>query len=70
MIPRKLELDEREEAQDMFDLLETVVAEEDYRTGMKQQAALKTGLRNEIIFGKNEEGCQTFHKWLKEVQYN
>ncbi len=67
MIPRKLELDEREEAQAMFDLLETVVAEEDYRTGMKQQAALKTGLRNEIIFGKNEEGCQTFHKWLNKV---
>ena len=67
MISRDLEESEVIEAQTMFDLLETVVSEEDYKTGLKQQAALKTGLRNEVIFGRNEEGCQTFHRWVNKI---
>ena len=67
MISRDLEESEVVEAQTMFDLLETVVSEEDYKTGLKQQAALETGLRNEVIFGRNEEGCQTFHRWVDKI---
>ena len=68
MIPRDLQESEAIEAQNMFDLLETVVSEEDYKTGLKQQAALETGLRNEVIFGRNEEGCQTFHRWVNKIR--
>ena len=67
MTSRELNENETREAKEMFDLLETVVAKEDYVTGLKQQAALKTGLRNEVVFGRNEEGCQRFHKWVSEI---
>ena len=38
----------REEAQEQFALLEYVVREEDYATGLRQQRALKAGANTEI----------------------
>ncbi len=50
-----------------FKLLEYVVEEEDYYTGLKQQRALQTGLRSHVLFGRNEEGGQRFHGWLAKI---
>lgn len=54
-------------AQEQFKFLEYVVQEEDYATGLKQQRALKTGAKPEVMFGRNEEGGQNFHRWLDEI---
>jgi phenylpropionate dioxygenase-like ring-hydroxylating dioxygenase large terminal subunit len=49
------------------DLLEYVVREEDYATGLRQQAALRTGVLDEVIFGRNEGGGHRFHRWLDRL---
>ena len=67
LISREISKDEEAEAKAMFDLLETVVSQEDYLTGKKQQEALKTGLRDDILLGRNEEGCQRFHDWVSTI---
>ena len=56
-----------EAAREQFELLKYVVAEEDYATGLKQQKSLRTGARDHIIFGRNEEGGQKFHQWVKKI---
>ena len=48
----------------MFELLGYVVREEDYATGLRQQKALATGARAEVLFGRNEGGGQRFHRFL------
>ena len=50
-----------------FALLQYVVEQEDYATGLKQQKALRTGARDHILFGRNEEGGQRFHQWLQDI---
>lgn len=54
-------------AQDQFKLLEYVVREEDYATGIRQQRALETGLKETVMFGRNEGGGQSFHTWLDRL---
>jgi hypothetical protein len=56
-----------EAAQVQFDFLKYVVEQEDYATGLKQQQSLRTGARDHILFGRNEEGGQRFHQWLKKI---
>jgi hypothetical protein len=51
----------------MFELLGYVVREEDYATGLRQQRALATGARPEVLFGRNEGGGQRFHRFLEQV---
>jgi len=51
----------------MFDLLETVVRDEDYATGLRQQRALESGTRAQVLFGRNEGGAQTFHTWVEKI---
>ncbi len=51
-------------ANEQFKLLEYVVREEDYATGIRQQKALETGLKKTVMFGRNEAGGQCFHAWL------
>jgi hypothetical protein len=46
------------------DLLEYVVREEDYATGLRQQHALQTRAKSHVMFGRNEGGGQAFHGWL------
>lgn len=59
--------EQAEAAQKQFDLLRFVVESEDYATGLKQQKSLQTGARDHVLFGRNEEGGQKFHKWLKRI---
>lgn len=59
--------EQAEAAQKQFDLLKFVVESEDYATGLKQQKSLQTGARDHVLFGRNEEGGQKFHKWLKRI---
>jgi nitrite reductase/ring-hydroxylating ferredoxin subunit len=54
-------------ATEQFKLLGYVVEEEDYATGLKQQASLQTGAREHILFGRNEAGGQNFHRWLQAI---
>ncbi|MBM4337359.1 MAG: aromatic ring-hydroxylating dioxygenase subunit alpha [Deltaproteobacteria bacterium] len=58
---------EREAAEKMFELLGYVVREEDYATGLRQQRALLTGARSEVLFGRNEGGGQRFHQHLDRL---
>jgi carnitine monooxygenase subunit len=55
------------EIEAQFKFLETVVRDEDYATGLRQQAALKSGLRKEVLFGENEGGAQRFHQWVDRI---
>lgn len=57
----------RTEAEKQIDLLEYVVREEDYATGLRQQRALIAGGREEVLFGRNEGGGQRFHRWLDRL---
>lgn len=59
---------EQEVAADaQFKFLETVVKDEDYDTGLKLQRALASGLRKNLMFGRNEEGGQRFHGWVDRL---
>ncbi len=51
-------------ANEQFKLLEYVVQEEDYATGLRQQKALLTGAKSHVMFGRNEGGGHRFHRWL------
>jgi hypothetical protein len=53
--------EQREAADKMFGMLEFVVREEDYATGLRQQRALLSGARSHVLFGRNEGGGQRFH---------
>lgn len=57
----------RKEAEKQADLLEYVVREEDYATGLRQQQALRTGARSHVLFGRNEGGGQSFHGWVDRL---
>ncbi|MEM7217642.1 MAG: aromatic ring-hydroxylating dioxygenase subunit alpha [Pseudomonadota bacterium] len=50
-----------------FDFLKHVVRDEDYATGLRQQVALGSGLRGNVMFGRNEAGGQHFHGWLDRL---
>lgn len=56
-----------EEARAQFEMLKYVVEVEDYATGIRQQNSLQTGVRDHVLFGRNEEGGQNFHGWLKRI---
>lgn len=57
----------REAADQQFKLLEYVVEQEDYATGIALQRAIKNRPGFEVLFGRNEEGGQRFHKFLDEL---
>ncbi len=59
--------EQAELAHKQFELLEYVVDEEDYKTGLRLQKSLKTGLIDHVMFGRNEGGGQTFHKWVDKI---
>jgi phenylpropionate dioxygenase-like ring-hydroxylating dioxygenase large terminal subunit len=44
--------------------LEHVVKNEDYYTGNRIQKAVKSGAKQEFLFGRNESGGQRFHGWV------
>lgn len=55
------------EAEEQFKLLEYVVREEDYATGLRQQRALESGARSHVLFGRNEGGGRRFHGWVERI---
>jgi hypothetical protein len=59
--------EQRVAAEAQFKLLEYVVREEDYATGLRQQRALMTGAKSHVMFGRNEGGGQRFHGWLERL---
>lgn len=44
-----------------------VVRDEDYTTGNRIQRAIKTGLTDDVLFGRNELGGQRFHRWVDAI---
>jgi phenylpropionate dioxygenase-like ring-hydroxylating dioxygenase large terminal subunit len=54
-------------ATEQFAVLEYVVRQEDYDTGLRQQQALASGAREWVLFGRNEGGAQTFHGWVDRL---
>ncbi len=52
---------------EQFKFLETVVRDEDYATGIRQQKALENGGREWVLFGENEGGAQRFHQWVDRL---
>jgi carnitine monooxygenase subunit len=54
-------------AHQQFDFLKTVVESEDYATGKRQHDALMSGLLDRVLFGRNEGGGQTFHRWVDRL---
>ena len=67
LVEREPDAAAREAAAKLFELLGTVVRDEDYATGLRQQRALVSGLRRELLFGRNEVGGQRFHRCLERV---
>ncbi|MGI9625035.1 MAG: SRPBCC family protein, partial [Acidimicrobiales bacterium] len=60
--------DERAEQIDkMMAFLDHVVRDEDYYTGNGIQAAVKTQIRKDFLFGRNETGGQRFHSWIEAL---
>jgi hypothetical protein len=47
--------------------LEHVVRDEDYATGLRIQRALAAGAKPDVLFGRNEQGGQRFHRFLDAV---
>ena len=50
-----------------MDFLLHVVRDEDYYTGNRIQRAVKTGVKSEFVFGRNEGPCQRFHDWVEDL---
>jgi len=67
LVDRELTPEQAEAATQQFEFLEGVVRDEDYATGLKQQDALRTGSREFVLFGRNEEGGQLFHTWVEKI---
>ncbi|HIG42515.1 MAG: aromatic ring-hydroxylating dioxygenase subunit alpha [bacterium] len=54
-------------ATEQFEFLKYVVQEEDYATGLKQQRNLETGVKDHVLFGRNEGGGHNFHRWVDTI---
>ena len=67
LVDRELTAEQAEAATQQFEFLKGVVRDEDYATGLKQQDALRTGSREFVLFGRNEEGGQRFHAWVEKI---
>lgn len=59
--------EEREAAEKQADLLEYVVREEDYATGLRIQKSVKVVGRPDLLFGRNEGGGHRFHGWVDRI---
>ena len=58
---------QRQAAVEQFTLLKYVVESEDYATGLAQQKSLEAGTRDHVLFGRNEGGGHTFHRWVQRI---
>ena len=67
LMEKEPEGEQVQEADDQFKFLKVVVAEEDYKTGLRQQQALEAGALSHVLFGRNEGGGQHFHGWVDRL---
>jgi phenylpropionate dioxygenase-like ring-hydroxylating dioxygenase large terminal subunit len=67
LMEREPDAEQTKKAHEQFALLEHVVRDEDYATGLKQQRALATGAKPFVMFGRNEGGGQRFHRFVDEL---
>ncbi|WP_298675473.1 aromatic ring-hydroxylating dioxygenase subunit alpha [uncultured Sphingomonas sp.] len=67
LMERRPTEEQEEAAHAQFAFLETVVKDEDYATGLRQQRALDHGTLEKVLFGRNEGGAQAFHKWTDRI---
>jgi phenylpropionate dioxygenase-like ring-hydroxylating dioxygenase large terminal subunit len=67
LMERQRTPEQTEAANAQFALLEHVVRDEDYATGLRQQRALMSGGKSDVLFGRNEGGGQRFHAWLDRL---
>lgn len=67
LMERPPSAEQEEAAHAQFAFLETVVKDEDYATGLRQQRALDHGTLEYVLFGRNEGGAQAFHKWTDRI---
>jgi phenylpropionate dioxygenase-like ring-hydroxylating dioxygenase large terminal subunit len=67
LLVRDADEDTRKATLERADLLEWVVREEDYKTGLGIQAGLGSGANTEFVFGRNEPGNQRFHAWVDRM---
>jgi phenylpropionate dioxygenase-like ring-hydroxylating dioxygenase large terminal subunit len=67
LIARDASEEQRRATLERADFLEWVVNEEDYKTGLGIQSALESGANTEFVFGRNEPGNQTFHRWVDKL---
>jgi nitrite reductase/ring-hydroxylating ferredoxin subunit len=56
--------DQQAEIEKMIDFLQNVVNGEDYLTVRTIEKALKSGAKDEFVFGRNEGQNQRFHRWV------
>jgi carnitine monooxygenase subunit len=59
--------EQAQKVDEVMAFLRYVVGEEDYATGKRIQAGLKTGAKSEVLFGRNEGGGQRFHRWVEAL---
>lgn len=59
--------EERQASLQSAEFLKNVVQNEDYWMGLRVQTALATGAKEHVIFGRNEGGGHTFHKWVDRL---
>ena len=50
-----------------MEFLLRVVRDEDYFTCSRIQRALAAGAKEHVVFGRNEEPCQLFHRWVEAL---
>lgn len=54
-------------ATELCAFLERVVRDEDLAMSFRQQRALQSGLVETLRFGRNEDGCAHFHRWIDRI---
>jgi len=64
LVPNEPDDAQKEQLDGWMKLLMAVVRDEDYFTGNRIQRALATGLKRDVLFGRNEGGGQRFHAWV------
>lgn len=59
--------EEREAAEKQFSFLVDVLRDEDYTAAEGIQKNLLAGVRDHVLFGRNEPGGHVFHGWLDDI---
>ncbi len=52
---------------EMMEFQRHVVRDEDYHLGLRTQRAMRSGGKQELVFGRNEGGGHRFHRWVEAL---